>query len=311
MLLVLVILLGVWGFFTLPLYQDSPLGTVPSKSSDGHQGNGSGFEGSAQADSEESIEAVPQAIATKNKEEQAIPVEEAFDYEQSLLVSINEMGLSGRWSYDEKVKNLAVWEGLCLARDDSKSTLIDGSDESDALLADLEKLCEDFSAVPPEVDDFLQVEIDERALGINDRADLEMSLDELGPDAATVLAIQDLSRALEALDYARTLEVVWFLGIYNFDGASEEFKIYQRQPRVETIFAVSASVFCNYLGNCRESHPVVLNLCFQFPDRPCFRQPVDIYDAVGQILTGYEIETFNEMNGSLVRLLNRYHSDDP
>jgi hypothetical protein len=309
--MLLVILLGFLGSFIVPLVHNSSLkNTGPSGTGERYQKIASGPESSVQGDSEEGNEDLSPVLAAMDREGQAVPVEKAFDYEQSLLESVNEMGLSGQWTYDERVKNLALWEHLCHARDERISTLIEEPERSGALIASLDKLCEGYSSVSTEVDDLLEVEVDERARGVNDRAELETSLQELGPDAATVFAIHELSSALEALDYAGALEVVWFLGNYNFNGVSDEFRIYQRKPSVEAIFAVSASIFCNYLGKCGEKHPVVLNLCFQFPDRPCSAPPVGIYDAVDQILTGYEIETFNQMNSSLVRLLNRYYSGD-
>jgi hypothetical protein len=97
------------------------------------------------------------------------------------------------------------------------------------------------------------------------------------------------------------------LGVYDFEGVSTEYAVYGRRPKVETIFAVSASLFCSYIGGCGKAHPIVMNLCFQFHDLPCARVPLDVYDAIDQILTGHEVEIFNEMSQSLVELLNRHH----
>lgn len=240
----------------------------------------------------------------------SMPISEALEDRTPLVEAINEMALRGQWSYDDKAKNLAIWESLCSARDDSLSSLIDEEGSPSGNSATFDSLCKDFSSVQQEVDDFIRLEIDERARGVNERARLEESLDKAGPDDATVIAVSELSRALRSFDYARVLEIVWFLGVYDFSGSSSEYSLYSRNPSVPTMFAVSASIFCTYIGGCGTEHPVSLNLCLQFPERPCSRYPVDIYDAVDQVLTGAEVETFNTMQNSLVRLLNRYHQGD-
>ena len=235
------------------------------------------------------------------------PIAQIYEYETPLIDGIKEMAPNGSWDYDKMMKNIALWENLCTKELNESPTMIDGFSNPQSIYSKINLLCKNFSSRVSEIDDFIEVEIDESAAGISDRASLESSLDRLGPDSATRRAIYELSDALDNSNYARVVEIVWFLGIYQFDGVSEEFQIYTNRPKVETIFSVAASIHCNYIGGCHGKHPVTLNLCFQFEDLPCSRPPNDIFDSINQILTGHEIDTFNQMNSSLVRLLNQYH----
>jgi len=234
------------------------------------------------------------------------PLERAFDNQISLIEGVSEMALSGTWNYDGKAKNLALWDNVCELGNERVSALIARSDDWVALTERLERFCQGFSSTSQEIDDFLEVEIVDRAAGVNERAALEDSLETLGADGATRLAVSELSHALDTLNYARVLEVVWFLGIYRFEGQSEQFVLYQRPPSVETNLAVASAILCGERGGCEHDHPITLSLCLQFRDLPCTRPPTDLYDAINQILTGHEIETYNSMTSGLTRLLNEY-----
>lgn len=229
-----------------------------------------------------------------------------FAYELSLVDGFAEMALSRGWSHDAQMKNLSIWHGLCSAADADVSALLSASNTGTATVADIEKLCADYDSVMQAIEDVLEVEEIEREFGMDERTRLESSLEDFGPDFATRSAIAELAQALDALNYARALEIVWFLGLFDFAGVSEELSVYSRRPNPETVFAVTTAIFCGNIGGCDSDHPLTLNLCFLFQDLPCGRAPASVYDAIDQILTGHEIDTFNEMNQSLIRLLNRH-----
>ncbi|MGY6632013.1 MAG: hypothetical protein ACXIUL_13525 [Wenzhouxiangella sp.] len=231
-----------------------------------------------------------------------------FDQSLPLADSFERMAVEGRWTYDDSIQNLILWQFLCDAGDHRLSQLVDEPGNSEMLQKRVGRLCDGFAEKQQEMDDLTDVEGEERLEGINRRAALENSLSELGPDLATRAAIAELSRALDVADYAGALGAVWFLGVFQFDGASPEWVVYTRQPNVETIFAVTSSIFCSAIGGCDGTHPVTLNLCLMFPWLPCGQAPDSIYHAIDQILTGSELETFNEMNASLIRMLNRYRA---
>lgn len=233
-------------------------------------------------------------------------VKDVFDFSLPLVEGFEEMAIRGDWSYDGKLKNIGLWGFLCQTNDHEISLLLKDSSDADSVRENVTRLCEGFDTKKQEIDEFLEVEVDERMLGNNDRATLENSLDKFGPNVATIAAVAELSRSLDSLDYAGVVGAVWFLGVYHFDGVSQELVLYSRQPNVETIYSVSSSIFCNYIGGCDRNHPITLNLCLMFPWLPCSRRPDNIYEAIDQILTGNELETFNEMNAALIRLLNRH-----
>lgn len=238
------------------------------------------------------------------------PISKIFSYELSLADGISKMASDGLWSYDQMMKNMALWENLCSKGLSDSSAIIHSFSDIQSAYSKIDLLCEDFSSRIAEIDDFIEVEIDESAAGFGERANLESSLKSLGPDSASRQAISELSSALDNSNYAQVVEIIWFLGIYKFDNVSEEFRIYTNRPSVETIFSVAASIYCNYIGGCYGQHPVTLNLCLQFDDLPCSRAPRDVFDSINQILTGHEIDTFNQMNSSLIRLINRYRRNE-
>jgi len=206
------------------------------------------------------------------------------------------------------MNNVAIWRSLCEAGDYQMSAFLGESRDAEQVRENVARLCSGYDAKRQELDEHLEVENMERMEGVNRRAALENSLDELGPDGATITAVAEISRSLDESDYAGVIGAVWFLGHYSFDGVSSELAVYSHRPNVETMFAVSSSIFCSSIGGCDGSHPVTINLCMMFPWRPCGRAPADIHDAIDQILTGTDVDTFNQMNHALVRLLNRYRA---
>ncbi len=238
------------------------------------------------------------------------PFEQTFDYQLPLVEGIDAMALSGQWNYDSKAKNLAVWENLCSVDKEQVSMLSAQSEAPTTLPERVERFCAGFSSISQEIEDFLEVEIVDRAAGVNERAALEDSLETLGADGTTRLAVSELSRALDSLDYAKVLEVVWFLGVYQFEGLSQRFVLYQHPPNVETNIAVASAIFCGHIGGCAGDHPITLSLCFHFRALPCSSPPTDLYDAINQILTGHEIETYNSMTTRLTRLLSEHRRGD-
>lgn len=310
-----ILLLAAGAFFARPLFQKEPVqagSALPnSETTEDDDSTMSTFAPSVTGNAAEEEPSSRNLVQDSRAENaQATPIIDALEENTPIVEAINEMALKGQWGYDQKARNLALWESLCLAGEERLSSLINEEGSPSDIRTGLDTLCKDFQTVKQEIDDFIRVEIDERESGSNDRARLEQSLEDMGPDAATVFAISELSKALQSFDYAKALDVVWFLGVYDFSATSSEFSLYSRTPTVPTILAVSASLFCTYVGGCGREHPVSLHLCLQFPERPCSKNPVDIYDAIGQVLTGAELETFNTMQRSILRLLNRYHRGD-
>lgn len=232
----------------------------------------------------------------------------AFDQSLPLTESFESLAVRGVWEYDDKVQNVLMWQFLCETNGVDRFPFLTSGAESNRLRERVAGLCEGFEAERQAMEDFLEVEAEERSQGVNSRAVLENSISEFGPDYATRAAIAEISRSLDAADYAGVILAVRFLGHYEAYGVSSSEAIYSNQPNYETNHAVAASIFCAHIGGCDGEHPIALNLCLMFPWLTCNRSPDSVYDAIDQILTGREIETFNEINQSLVTLLNSYRS---
>jgi hypothetical protein len=265
---------------------------------------GSDIAGETEGQTHESRDTVPMTAPSS----EARRMQEVFAYSLPLVEAFEQMAVEGVWSYDDQVLNVGMWQFLCEAGDYQLSAFQGESRDAGELRENVATLCHGFDAKRQEIEDFVEVEAEERMAGVNRRAALENSLDALGADGATIVAVAELSRALDAMDYAGVVGVAWFLGHYHFDWQSADLTVYSHPPNVETIFAVSSSIFCGSIGGCSGSHPITINLCMMFPWLPCSRRPADVHDAIDQILTGTQLDTYNEMNSALVRLLNRYRA---
>lgn len=226
-------------------------------------------------------------------------IRSALRYEQPILAALEwDMASQDDSETSPVVENAAVWMTICENVGLVSQVNAEEGPDREATAANLETFCEGFSEnTKAQIEQLVQDAMNRISRGERKHPELMQLSETRGAGAAVDAAIASMPAALQRLDYARLLELVWLAGLLpSISSGPRDPALNQTlSSDTQVAFAVSASLYCRHVGGCRSDHPVVLLLCQQmWPDRRC-SAPRDIHDAIRQVLTGVEHEAYLSM----------------
>lgn len=226
-------------------------------------------------------------------------IRSALRYEQPILSALDwDTASHGDLGTSAVTRNAAIWMTICKNESLVSRVSASGVSEQEGIASALSTFCEGFSEdIEAEIEQFSKSEADRFSRGDNTHSELMQLSQTRGAGAAVDQAIASMAASLKRLDYAQVLELVWLAGLLPSisPGPTDPEVKHAMSGDAQVAFAVSAAVYCRYLGDCQSRHPVVLLLCQQmWPDRQC-TAPRDIHDAINQLLTGAEYEEYLAM----------------
>src|SRR6056297_409382 len=236
-------------------------------------------------------------------------IRSALRYEQPILAAL-EWNIASQEESDTSslARNAGVWMTICKNENLVSQLRAEEVSDREDLASKLGTFCDGFSEeIEEDIDRFLQTEAGRFSRGGSSHSELMRLSETLGAGAAVDGAIASMPAALERLDYAQVLELVWLTGLLPSisPGPVDPEIRGQLSDDAQVAFAVSASMYCRHIGDCQARHPVVLLLCQQmWPDRQC-SAPRDIHDAVDQLLTGAEYEEYLSMINFITARIQR------
>ena len=133
-------------------------------------------------------------------------------------------------------------------------------------------------------------------------------------DGARALLFDQMLEGLASQSLSTVMTSTWNLQQYQLLDLSPESEdagewIHRFDLIVPT--AVALALTCSQIGGCADNHPLLMFLC-SFPERGACRPPLDLYQAIDQMLTGAEITYFNRLLDHIEReLRERTHATRP
>ena len=242
----------------------------------------------------------------------------ALDDQQDLLDLLEQDWMEGRLAADDFANQRAFLAAICEAvlHPDRQTPGL----RMDIPLAFVERMARPCQSFTPEVIDQIDAEMmdqfenmeesaywqrQERLWGLVSQGDL---------DGARALVFEQLLDGLQSQSMAYAMTAVWELQQHRLVDYPEALSVPGNAHLTMDLIiptAVALALTCSQIGGCSDNHFLVIALC-SWPDRGPCRPPLDLYQAIDQLMTGLEIQYFNHLLDEVEReLRERAHVTRP
>ncbi len=252
-------------------------------------------------------------------EGRTLTVWQALEGQDDLLEALEQDLMAGRLSAEAFEEERGLWSAIC------ESVLYPERQPPDlrtdiplAFIRRMEYPCQSFTpALLDQIDEEMAAEFDmslEEAEHWQRQDRLFQLVSQGDRETARALVFEQLLDALQSQSMSSAVWAAWQLQQHGLIDFPDELAVPEHgQIMIDLIVPTAAALAltCAQIGGCSDNHPLVISLCV-WPGRGPCQPPLDLYQAIDQLLTGSEIQYFNHLLDEVEReLRERVYAESP